>query len=186
MKKRSLIFVFAIIMLLVLASCSEASDEELDKVYKINVNNKEFIVDTATQTITDGENEYTYTFKDNTARIYYPDNSSYWWTFTDNGGYGGWSDDYDENKYIDGDTLISALDGRAVNKHEPKKEQKVYNPIGLLFIALGIFNIAKPEKAWYFARGWQFKNSEPSDEALVVERLTGGIAIIMGLCIFFV
>ena len=51
----------------------------------------------------------------------------------------------------------------------------------LLIIAVGIFNMVKPESAWYMEYGWRYKDAEPSDLALTVNRFAGGFAIFIGL-----
>ncbi|MBR2948385.1 MAG: hypothetical protein IKC46_00835 [Lachnospiraceae bacterium] len=41
--------------------------------------------------------------------ITYPNGSSYWFHMSGGVGHGGWSDDYDEDRYVDGDTLSDVL-----------------------------------------------------------------------------
>ncbi|PWW04750.1 hypothetical protein DFQ01_10631 [Paenibacillus cellulosilyticus] len=57
--------------------------------------------------------------------------------------------------------------------------------VGFLFVIIGILNIAFPKVGWYMQYGWQFKNAEPSDAALVMARIGGVIAIIIGLFLIF-
>jgi hypothetical protein len=56
---------------------------------------------------------------------------------------------------------------------------------GVIFIVIGILNIAFPTAGWYMRYGWQFKNAEPSDAALIMSRIGGVIAIVIGLFITF-
>jgi hypothetical protein len=53
--------------------------------------------------------------------------------------------------------------------------------IGLILIAFGIFELVAPETSWYLFRGWAYKNLEPSDAALIVARVGGGIAVFIGI-----
>ena len=141
---------------------------------------------TVNKTITDEltKDVFSYEINGNTTKIIYPDGATYWWTVTDMGGYGGWSDDYDAANHTDGDLLISLLEQETPkpdNKEEPEGPHSMF---GLLFAALGLYSILKPEKAWYFSHGWRYKNAEPSDEALTAERIGGGVMIVFGIIMF--
>ncbi|MGN0250750.1 MAG: DUF6199 family natural product biosynthesis protein [Oliverpabstia sp.] len=46
---------------------------------------------------------------------------------------------------------------------------------------MGAFNTAAPSVAWYLEYGWRYKNAEPSDLALGLNRVGGIIAIIVGI-----
>ena len=68
---------------------------------------------------------------------------------------------------------------------QPPRESSGNPLLGLLAIAVGIFNLAVPRTAWYLSYGWRFKDAEPSDAALALGRLGGGIAVFAGLLLFF-
>lgn len=57
--------------------------------------------------------------------------------------------------------------------------------IGLIALVIGVVNIASPETAWYLSDGWKYKDAEPSDEALLLTRVGGGAAILIGLGFMF-
>jgi hypothetical protein len=57
----------------------------------------------------------------------------------------------------------------------------VPGPVAFFAILLGLFAALAPETVWYLTEGWKFKHAEPSDFALVMTRLGGGIAVIVGL-----
>ncbi|WMT42947.1 hypothetical protein RE628_12055 [Paenibacillus sp. D2_2] len=58
---------------------------------------------------------------------------------------------------------------------------------GIICIIIGILNLAKPEFAWYLKEGWKVDgNSEPSDTYLAFTRIGGGVAILIGIIVFFV
>jgi uncharacterized protein YjeT (DUF2065 family) len=61
----------------------------------------------------------------------------------------------------------------------------LFNLIPFIFIILGLLNIIYPKVSWYMRYGWQFKNAEPSDAALVMSRIGGVFAILIGLFILF-
>lgn len=57
--------------------------------------------------------------------------------------------------------------------------------IGIILILLGLFVILSPETAWYLRCGWRFRNAEPSDLALIPERIGGIIFLIAGISFLF-
>jgi hypothetical protein len=62
----------------------------------------------------------------------------------------------------------------------------MFKLVPILFIIIGVLNVLFPRMAWYFNAGWQFKNAEPSTAALVVARIGGVIAIIIGILLLFI
>ncbi|MBI4498433.1 MAG: hypothetical protein HY689_11095 [Chloroflexi bacterium] len=54
----------------------------------------------------------------------------------------------------------------------------------LIFIALGLLYLFNPRLGWYLSEGWKFRNAEPSDAALVVGRVAGAVAMLVGLWLF--
>lgn len=61
-----------------------------------------------------------------------------------------------------------------------------YFLIGIILILTGAIHIAAPRGMWYISYGWRYKNAEPSDMALFVERAGGIFAIIIGVICLFV
>lgn len=55
--------------------------------------------------------------------------------------------------------------------------------VSFLLIVMGIFQLVSPQTAWYLSYGWRYKNAEPSDIALVMERMGGVVEIIVGIII---
>lgn len=178
MKKR--VIVLVIMMMLSLCACSTA-----ETVYTVVKDDVSYVVDRENQTISDGTHTYQYEFSGNTSNynidIVYPNGSTYWFNQSDFSGYGGWSDDYDEEKYVDGDTLCDVL----LEKTPKEVHFEKYFAV-ILFAAVGIFQIASPYTAWYLGYGWRYKNAEPSDTALVVNRVMGVFAVIIAIILLFV
>lgn len=54
-----------------------------------------------------------------------------------------------------------------------------------LLLVAGIISLIAPKEMWHLTKGWQFKDAEPSDEALVYMRVVGGIEIIAAFYILF-
>jgi len=175
-------------LLCVLLVCS-ACLEQHDSTYEVTLNHRVFTVDSTARTIEcEGQViSYTYSGEGSSGIRYeftYPDGATYWWVDRDFAGHGGWSEDYDESIHIPGDDLIQVLNP---GKNKTKADEKSGNPfIGLLLIALGLFNALAPQKAWYFSRGWYYKNAEPSDAALGWFRFSGIAIIVIGVILLFV
>lgn len=181
MKKR-LILLAGIFLILFLCSCSFA--EPGSSSYTTTVDGIHFTVDPEEGTISDGTNLYRYTVSAGSSGyqfdVTYPDGSSWWWNEQTSGGfstgYGGWSDDYDETSYVAGSVLQKAVISRIPEPQEPKNILLI-----LLLLVVGIFNLFFPQTAWYLAYGWHYSNAEPSDAALVFNRVGGGVAVFIAL-----
>ena len=170
--KRIICLIINLLLITLLCACSSA--------YTVEVHGREYVVDREKRTISDEWHTYEYTFSGNSSsynvRITYPNGAEYW--FNNNGaiGTGGWTDGYGEKQYADGDTLCDVLLEKA-----PKEgsAEKIF--IGIFLLAVGIFNATKPETAWYLEYGWRFKDAEPSDSAIALNRLGGAVAIIVAV-----
>ena len=80
-----------------------------------------------------------------------------------------------------GDVLIGVLHA------DSPPSRRTGNPlIGLLFLAVGLWNAISPYSSWYLSHGWRYKNAEPSDLALGLTRAGGIFAILLGILAFFV
>jgi hypothetical protein len=60
---------------------------------------------------------------------------------------------------------------------------KLLSIVPIIFIIVGALNVIYPRAAWYMKYGWQFKNAEPSDAAIIMIRIGGIIAIVIGIFI---
>ena len=48
-------------------------------------------------------------------------------------------------------------------------------------VGLGVWNLFAPKSAWWLARGWWYKNAEPSDLAIAAYRIGGVCLLIAGV-----
>jgi hypothetical protein len=167
------IFLLILIILIIpLCSCTAQNND----TYTVTFNAETFFVDTVNQEISFKGQLYKFVIQGNTITITYPDGSEYWRTQQDNTSFGGWSDDYNENSYISGDTLINVLSDRLPSN----RPQKNYIP-PIIALAIGIWSIISPSSSWYLSDGWKYKNAEPSEVALTLIRIAGLIAILAGI-----
>ena len=177
MKFLRLFFLFALLAAL-LAGCAATPE-----VYTVSYNGTDYTVDTVNGTISDGLYTYLYEIEGTSDRrsttITYPGGAQYYWTQSSGGGLGGWSDDYDLSRYIDGDTLLNVLEMSA------PKEYSGHPVVGLLLIALGAWYVLAPHSAWYLSYGWRYRDAEPSEAALIISRISGIAVILFGIFTIF-
>lgn len=173
--KRCLTILAVLMMLLTLFACAKQSS-----TYTITKDNTEFRVDLEKNTISDETNTYQYEYSGNSSSyrivIIYPNGSSYWYNKSGSAGNGGWSDDYDEDAYVNGDTLRDVVLAKAPKEVSPGKILGA-----LVLAALGVVDIACPKVTWYLGYGWRFKDAEPSEAALIFARIGGAVAIVLGV-----
>lgn len=162
-----------LLIALLLSGCGSCKPYEVASLWGV------VTIDPEAKTLTRGSDVYTYEITNTSTTILYPNGATYYYSSHGITGSSGWSDDYDENRYIPGDVLISLLE-----KEYPREKNGV-PLLGLVLIALGVWGIAKPEALWYLGYGWRYRNAEPSDAALVIQRLGGGLSIIVGLLQIF-
>ena len=183
------LFAVMLCILLVVSLCSCGSSKTLPSTYTARRDGTEYVVDRESKTISDGTHTYLYSLDGDSdgysIKITYPDGSSYWWSTRKSGyvstGYGGWSNDYDEDRYAKGDVLCDILEVSVPEKKEPK------NVLLILFLlAVGIFNTVSPHSAWYLEYGWRYKNAEPSEMALGMARFGGIVALVVAVGMIFV
>lgn len=183
MKKKQIVYLSLILTALIFIFCSCSPHETQ---YTVEKNGVVFEVNKEAETISDGTNIYNYSFKGNdthySVNITYPDGSAYWWDMNGYMGNGGWSENYDPEKYADGDILTKILleDAPKAPKHSGGNLFAI-----ILLFALGIFNISAPYAAWYLQYGWRYKEAEPSEAVLVFNRFSGVVAIIIAVILIF-
>lgn len=177
-----LALLFAAILLF--AGCKK---EPLPTVYTVYSYGAPYTIDTQGRTISDGTYTYGYEYaaSGSSVSFTYPDGNVYsaGISTANSSGAGGVSAgmisaDYDYSSgYTDPLTLYRALTS-------PREKGKVSdtNPlVALLLCGVGIFNLAAPKASWYLSYGWRFKDAEPSDAAITLSRIGGGIAIVIGV-----
>lgn len=169
--KRIYCFLLTLLLCGLLTSCGGKAQT----VYEVNG----FTIDKEAQTITKGEDVYHYTISGSKVTILYPNGAEYFWNYGDTFGYGGWSDDYDPARYAGGDALLGVI------AYQAPRASGGYVGFGLLLAAVGLFDLLAPHVSWYLAYGWRFKDAEPSDVALVLGRIGGGIALLAGIWMMF-
>ena len=179
------VFLPLLFLALVLSGCGSAAREPYEYTFSRDNQVKTIRINPETQTILDGTNVYTYQVEaSNVCTTYvidYPNGAIYHWMSPENGsGAGGWSDDYDPERYIPGNILVHALE-----QNHPRA--KIGNiGMGILLVLLGAVNFFLPELPFYLRYGWAVRDAEPSDTYLTLTRIGGVILVLVGFIQFFI
>ena len=64
--------------------------------------------------------------------------------------------------YLDGFSLVWGIEGAADQARNTRSGSGPSPFLALLLLGLGAWNLFAPKSAWWLARGWWYKNAEPS------------------------
>ena len=186
--KRFCTIIISILILLSLTGCGNDTVTVVERgSYFVTVNGEELTVDPINQTITaENGDVYTYTMTDESVTFTYPNGYEYFWNFTSGIGYGGLSDTPDGYRYLDYMELEAALDQEIEAVRPSKKSRPGHIFFACFCFLIGGLNLAFPYAGWYLKYGWRYKDAEPSDAALVLNRVLGGIIVIAGIIFLLV
>lgn len=187
MKRTISVFALILAAAMLLAGCKK---EPLPKVYTVYSYGAPYTIDTQSRTISDGTYTYGYEYaaSGSSVSFTYPDGNVYSAGIqsANSSGAGGVSAgsvsaDYDYNSgYTDPLSLCYALASPRETKRAASSGSN-HPFVALLLCGVGIFNLAAPKASWYLSYGWHFKDAEPSDAAITLSRIGGGIAIVIGV-----
>ena len=125
---------------------------------------------------------YHYTFEDENITITYP-NGATWWTSSTAGG---WSNDYDPERYIDGDILAQQLTQAYQYSRKNWDHVLVMGLVSLIIIIVSILDIMHPDIFHKMRYGLWVQNAEPTEFALTISRVGGVVAIVLAVIGFLV
>src|SRR5690606_27510871 len=106
----------------------------------------------------------------------------YFYEFSGNMGHGGGSLELTNEEMILAEEAIEKyeqLNGNATATSNSSSG----GPIGIILMLIGLLLAVFPYGAWYLEIGWRLKDAEPSDLALIVNRVGGILIGIVGLFI---
>lgn len=176
------LWLMAFAAMILLTACSS------QKTYDINYNNVSYTVDAQVQTISDGTNLYSYEIIRNPSgyslNITYPDGAVYWSEVTQgqdtSSAVGGWNNLPAGENYTSSNDLTSILEATVLPQASSHNIVLI-----VLLIIIGLLCIIFPRAFWYLERGWHFKDAEPSDLSLVINRCIGVLALIIAIVMIF-
>lgn len=174
--KRTALIILALVVLVLLTACQKKV-----ATYTITMQDgTPYTVNTSAKTVFDGMYTYAYEFYGNsenyTLTLTYPDSSTYSYRMQAGVlvGYGAAFDG--ASGYAEPDILKEALSQAAPSKRTPER-----TAIIIVLILAGAITLAAPRFAWFIGYGWRFKDSEPGESTLIINRIGGAIAIIAGI-----
>ena len=184
MKRTIAMLALVFAAMLLFAGCKK---EPLPTVYTVYSYGAPYTIDTQSRTISDGTYTYGYEYaaSGRSVSFIYPDGNVYsaGISTANSSGAGGVSAgtisaDYDYSSgYTDPLSLCYAL----TSPRETERASDTNPLVALLLCGVGIFNLAAPKASWYLSYGWRFKDAEPSDAAITISRIGGGIAVVIGV-----
>lgn len=133
---------------------------------------------------TENEDTYRYKYDDGDLTIYYPNEATWWESESADGAIGGWSNDYDPERYIEGEVLARQI--RAAYDAPSGNPDAVLGVavLSLVLILMGIFMIKDPEAVIHMKYAIRFHYVEPTDFALAEIRIAGVVAIAVAVIAF--
>ena len=188
--KKWFIWILAVIMFALLPACNKPVPAPRTETAEINGQTLTITFDehnlSAGKIATDsGEYTFAYTAsgQDTTLTIVYPD--GYVYSQTQHNGGISFPAAYDAAEreakgYMDGFSLAWAIEN-AMGGKAPAGNNGASPLLAIILLALGAWNTFAPKTAWWLARGWWYKNAEPSELALVLYRGLGVLLIVIGL-----
>ena len=178
--------ILLLLMTLLLTGCGNDTVAVVERgPYYVSVGDQQLTVDPVNRTITaENGDVYTYVISDNSVTFTYPNGYEYFWNYTSGVGISGLSDNPDGYRYLDYLSLEAALE-REVEAGDPAKDP-AHIFFALICFLIGGVNLAFPYVGWYLKHGWKFRDAEPSDAVLVMNRVAGGAAVIIGVIFLFI
>ena len=134
----------------------------------------------------DRKDRYQYQYDDGNITITYPNGATYWESATTTGAVIGWDDDYDPERYIDGDILARQLTQAYQYSRKNWDPVLVVGFFSLIIIVLSILDIMHPDVLHKMRYGLWVQNAEPTEFALMMSRICGIVAIVFAVIMFLV
>ena len=189
--KRFFILAIIIFSIFSFTACSKEAAKSLLEEIEISGQTGTIIFDentysSGTITMENGEYRFIYDIS-GMITITYPDGYVYTQKNT-NGAIATPADynvfDIEAKGYIDGFSLVWGIE--SAMDHQNNGNSNSASPLlAIILIGLGTWNLLAPQTAWWLARGWWYKNAEPSDMAIGFYRVTGGLLVFIGIiCVF--
>jgi hypothetical protein len=157
----------------------EVSKDNLKKTY-ISESNRTITVRLVEnhRVVTVGDEKYIVSGSRDYVTVEYPNGESTWMKYMDNGGYAGGGD-------VEGYPSVTEFRELVFDIQKKKEFNGMQFLAGIFVFAVSILCALRPETAWFFNRGWMYRNAEPSDAYLSYTKVMGVIGCIFSVLLIF-
>ena len=190
--KRIFALILIAVMLLTLSACSTGPKGTEFQTVEHNGNIVILTFDYDEKTITEDNSfndtgkwnaVYHYEYDNDNITIFYPNGAVWIESPTSTGAAISWDDNYDPQRYIEGDVFAMYLN-RAYMSPQIREGIVGIGFACLIMAAVGVVMIKAPEELIEMKYGWRFKNAEPTEFAVWEVRI-GGIVVVVGAIVIF-
>lgn len=178
-KKQAILLMVFILLLSLLSGCSSQQNSmTIDgKTVTLNLESREVQVD---------DQVYRYVTDEAQIEIEYPNGMVFRRVYETEGTVDDWiktsetvdATYLDKMGYLEPNVLINQVIRFSPDSDSDQKDSP--SALGVFLVTLGILNVLFPRWFWNIQYGWRYKNTEPTDTAINIQRLGGIIAIIVG------
>ena len=201
--KRTVALLLLVVMVITLSACSTSPRgtevqmiEDNGNIVMLTFNYDEKTISAGSSLFTvydpDGElvweedckDIYRYEYDGGNITITYPNGAVWIESPTSTGAAISWDDNYDPQRYIEGDVLARYLE----EAHRPRSREGIVG-IGfacLIMATVGVVMFVVPEELIEMKYGWRFKNAEPTEFAVWEVRIGGIVVVIVAVVIFLI
>ena len=191
--KRTVALLLLVVMVITLSACSTSPRGTALQAVEHNGNNVMLTFDYDEKTITasnkwndtgEANAVYCYEYDGGNITIIYPNGATWIESPTSTGAVISWDDNYDPQRYIEGDVFVPYLK----QAYMPQYREGIVG-IGfacLIMAAVGVVMIKAPEELIEMKYGWRFKNAEPTEFAVWEVRIGGIIVVVVAVVIFLI
>ena len=131
------------------------------------------------------EDVYRYEYDGGNITITYPNGAVWIESPTSTGAVISWDDNYDPQRYIEGDVFAMYLD-RAYMSPQIREGIVGIGFACLIMATVGVVMFVVPEELIEMKYGWRFKNAEPTEFAVWEVRIGGIVVVIVAVVIFLI
>ena len=191
--KRTVALLLLVVMVITLSACSTGprgteiqTVEHNGNIVMLTFNYDERTITASNEWNDTGEANavYPYEYNGGNITITYPNGAVWIESPTSTGAVISWDDNYDPQRYIEGDVLARYLE----EAHRPQSREGIVG-IGfacLIMAAIGVVMFAVPEELIEMKYGWRFKNAEPTEFAVWEVRIGGIVVVVVAIVIFLI
>lgn len=66
-----------------------------------------------------------------------------------------------------------------------KLPQIIITVVLILLIIYGLISIFSPKTTWWLSIGWQLRNTEPTEKALIANRIGGAFMVVFSIVLIY-